>query len=99
VFDTVVAYYAALGPGEQAPIPCPVLLHLAEFDEWDPPDLPASFVSALRAAGTLVLDRTWPGTRHSFANADVAAFAPEQAGQAWAETVTFLARHLRGPTR
>jgi carboxymethylenebutenolidase len=94
VFDAVVAYYAALGPGEQGPIPCPVLLHLAEFDDWDPPDLPALFAAQLRANATLVLEWTWPGTQHLFANADVATYAPGAADRAWAETVDFLARHL-----
>jgi carboxymethylenebutenolidase len=95
VLDTVVAYYAALGPAEQAAIPCPVMLHFAEVDEWEPPDLPAIFTAGLRAAGTLVIDRTWPGTQHSFANADVPAWRPGPAALAWAETVDFLARHLR----
>ncbi len=99
VLDAVVAYYAALGPGEQATIPCPVMLHFAEVDEWEPADLPARFVAELRAAGTPVVDRTWPGTEHSFANADVPAWAPGQAADAWAATVDFLARQLRGPTR
>jgi carboxymethylenebutenolidase len=99
VFEAVVAYYAALGPGEQAPIPCPVRLHFAEFDEWDPPDLPAVFASGLLAAGTLVVESTWPGTQHGFANDDVEEFAAGPAARAWAETVGFLARHLRGPTR
>jgi carboxymethylenebutenolidase len=98
VLDAVVAYYAALGLGEQAPIPCPVMLHFAEIDEWDPPDLPEIFTTYLRAAGTLVIDRTWPDTEHSFANADVVAWRPGPAAAAWAETVGFLARHLRGPT-
>jgi carboxymethylenebutenolidase len=98
VLDAVVAYYAALGPGEQAPIPCPVMLHFAEVDEWDPPDLPATFTTRLRAAGTLVIDRTWPGTEHAFANADVPAWRPGPATAAWAETVGFLARHLRSPS-
>jgi carboxymethylenebutenolidase len=95
VLDAVVAYYAALGPEEQGPIPCPVMLHFAEVDEWEPPDLPAIFTAQLRAAGTLVIDRTWPGTEHSFANADVPAWRPGPAADAWAETVAFLARHLR----
>jgi len=99
VLDAVVAYYAALGPGEQAPIPCPVMLHFAEVDEWDPADLPATFTTQLRAAGTLVIDRTWPGTEHSFANADVPAWRPGPAAAAWGETVGFLARHLREPDR
>ena len=40
VLDAVVSYYAALGPDERAHIPCPVLLHLAEVDQWEPPDAP-----------------------------------------------------------
>ena len=99
VLDAVVAYYAALGPGEQAPIPCPVLLHFAEVDEWEPADLPARFMAEARARGTPVADRTWPGTEHSFANADVPAWAPGPAADAWADTVAFLSRHLRRPTR
>jgi carboxymethylenebutenolidase len=95
VLDAVVAYYAALSPAEQAPIPCPVMLHFAGVDEWDPPDLPAIFTAQLRAAGTLVIDRTWPGTEHSFANADVRAWRPGPAAAAWAETLDFLTRHLR----
>jgi carboxymethylenebutenolidase len=99
VFEAVVAYYAALGPGEQATIARPVMLHFAEIDEWEPSDLPAGFVADLRAAGTLVVDRSWPGTQHSFANADVPAWAPRQAAAAWAETVDFLADHLGRPAR
>lgn len=38
---------------------------------------------------------TYPGTVHSFANADIPAkFAPEAAGAAWTRTVAFLQRHL-----
>jgi carboxymethylenebutenolidase len=94
VLDAVVAYYAALGPPELTPVPCPVMLHLADVDEWDPPDLPRRFVTALRIEGTEVVERTWPGTEHSFANADLPAWAPEASGDAWAATVDFLARHL-----
>jgi len=99
VLDAVVAYYAALGPGEQARIPCPVMLHFAEVDEWEPPDLPTRFMAELRARGTPVAERTWPGTEHSFANGDVPAWSPGPAVDAWADTVAFLGRHLWRPTR
>jgi carboxymethylenebutenolidase len=92
--DAVAAYYAALGEHERAPIPCPVLLQLAEVDDWDPPDTPERFAVELRAAGTEVEVHAWPGTGHSFANPDVAAHAPAQAAEAWAVTVAFLGRHL-----
>jgi carboxymethylenebutenolidase len=97
--DAVVAYYAALGPDERAHIPCPVLVHLAEVDRWDPPDLPESFVAELAASGTIAELRTWPGARHGFANMDIPAYSAEHAEPAWAETLEFLDRHLRGPTR
>ena len=92
--DAVVAYYAALEAGEHAPIRCPVLLHLAEVDEWDPPDAVERFVAELRAAGTEVEARTWAGTEHSFANLDVPLHAPAPAAEAWSVTVAFLRRQL-----
>jgi carboxymethylenebutenolidase len=95
--DAIAVYYAALDE-EQAPsIRCPVLLHLAEHDEFDPPELYERFVAALRAAGTQVEARTWPGTEHSFANADVALYAPKPAAEAWSITVQFLRDHLGSP--
>jgi carboxymethylenebutenolidase len=96
--DAVVAYYAALGANDRASIPCPVLLHLAEAGRWNPPDLVDSFVAELRAAGGLVETHTWADTRRGFANADTRSYARDQAAGAWAETVEFLGRHLRGPT-
>jgi carboxymethylenebutenolidase len=43
--DAVVAYYATLGTEEDSIIPCPVLVHLAETDEWSPGAEPDSFVA------------------------------------------------------
>jgi dienelactone hydrolase len=63
-------------------IHCSVLLRLAERDEFDPPEVLEQFVAALRAAGTLVEARTWPGTGHASANADVPLYAPTQAAEA-----------------
>jgi len=95
-FDAVVAYYAALEPDERALITNPVLLHLAEDDEWDPPDMPLLFLQELRAAGTPAQARTWPGTDHSFANPDAAQYDPRAAEAAWAQTLAFLDAQLRG---
>jgi carboxymethylenebutenolidase len=91
-----VLYYAAGDEDDAATIHCPVLLHLAETDEFDPPELYEGFVAALRSAGTEVEVHTWPGTQHSFANRDVALHAPDQAAEAWAITVRFLRDHLLG---
>ena len=74
--DAAAVYYAALDADDALRACCPVLLHLAETDEFDPPELYDGFVAALRAAGTEVEGHTWPGTEHSFANRDVALHAP-----------------------
>jgi carboxymethylenebutenolidase len=95
--DAAALYYAAGDEDDAAKIHCPVLLQLAETDEFDPPEFYEGFVNALRAAGTEVEVHTWPGTEHSFANRDVALHAPGAAGEAWSTTVRFLRDHLLGP--
>jgi carboxymethylenebutenolidase len=94
--DAAVLYYAAGDEDDAAKIHCPVLLQLAETDEFDPPEFYEGFVTALRSAGTEVEVHTWPGTEHSFANRDVASYAPDQAAEAWSITVRFLRDHLLG---
>ncbi|MBA3365469.1 MAG: dienelactone hydrolase family protein [Actinobacteria bacterium] len=94
-FDAVAVYYAALDEEDAARIHCPVLLHLAEVDEFDPPEFFEGFIAALEAGGTDVQSHTWPGTEHSFANRDVPLYAPRQADEAWSITVEFLRDHLR----
>ncbi len=95
VLDAVVAYYAILNPGEFAPLSCPVLLNLAETDDWDPEDAPERFVRALDAAGSTVRAQVYAGTEHSFANGDVTAAALLPSREAWIATEDFLRQHLR----
>jgi carboxymethylenebutenolidase len=94
--DAAAVYYAALDEDDAASLRCPVLLHLAETDEFDPPEFYDGFVAGLRAAGTEVEVHTWPGTEHSFANGDVALHVPDAAAQAWSITVAFLRDRLGG---
>jgi carboxymethylenebutenolidase len=94
--DAAAIYYAALDDDDAARIHCPVLLHLAENDEFDPPEFYDRFVAALKAAGTEVAVHTWPGTEHSFANRDVALHVPDAAAKAWSITVQFLRNRLAG---
>jgi carboxymethylenebutenolidase len=96
--DAAAIYYAALDKDDAASIHCPVLLHLAAVDEFDPPELYEGFVDALREGGTDVTVHTWPGTEHSFANRDVPLHAPDAAAQAWSITVGFLRDRLAGTT-
>ncbi|MHB1171052.1 MAG: dienelactone hydrolase family protein [Lacisediminihabitans sp.] len=93
--DAVVAYYASLGPNEHGVIPSPVLLHLAETDEWDEGQEPEAFVSRLKDHGTPVTEFTYLGTVHSFANATIVDKTDAQAAAlAFARTAAFLERHL-----
>jgi carboxymethylenebutenolidase len=94
--DAAAIYYAAGDEDDAARIRCPVLLHLAETDEFDPPEFYEGFVAALRAAGTEVEVHTWPATEHSFANRDVALHVPGAAAEAWSITVRFLRDRLAG---
>jgi carboxymethylenebutenolidase len=93
--DAVVAYYATLDPASARSVACPVLLQLAEDDEWDPEATPERFLEVLREHGEAE-EFTYPGTVHSFANADIVAkFAPGAAATAWTRSVAFLQRHLQ----
>lgn len=93
--DAVVAYYASLRANEQGLIPCPVLLQLAEVDEWADTEDPDSFVDRARDHGTPITQFTYPGTQHSFANADIADKLDQQAAAlAFSRTVGFLEEYL-----
>ncbi|RYV50142.1 dienelactone hydrolase family protein [Pengzhenrongella frigida] len=96
VFDAVVVYYATCGLDDAAGLTCPVQLHLADDDEFEPAEDVAEFVEALRAAGAPVDTFTYAGTEHSFANADVALADPRAAEVALARTVGFLHARLAG---
>jgi len=94
--DAVVAYYASLADRDHGIIPCPVLLHWAEVDEWDDDEQPESLVSRLKDHGTPVTQHTYLGTQHSFANASLPAFLHAQAAAlAFARTTVFLESHLK----
>jgi carboxymethylenebutenolidase len=93
--DAVVAYYATLGPDTAAVLPCPVMLHFAETDEWEDDEDPDAFVARLQDHGTPVMRRDYVGTVHSFANAAIPeAYEPRAAALAFARTTGFLQREL-----
>jgi carboxymethylenebutenolidase len=93
--DAVAAYYATLGVDEHGIIPCPVLLHFAENDEWSDGAEPDQFIARLEDHGTPVTQFTYAGTQHSFANATIAAAIDTRAAAlAFARTASFFDRHL-----
>lgn len=94
--DAVVAYYASLDAKDHGVIPCPVLLHWAEQDDWSEADDPASFVERLRDHGTPVHEHRYLATSHSFANASIPAKVNAQAAAlAFARTAVFLEQNLK----
>ena len=93
--DAAVAYYATLQAAQQGVIPCPVLLHFAEQDEWPETGSPEQFVSRLRENGTPVTQHGYAGTEHGFANASIPEFIDTRAAAlAFARTTVFLETHL-----
>jgi carboxymethylenebutenolidase len=94
--DAVVGYYGSLASAEHGVTPCPVLLHLAEVDEWPRGGDPETLVVHLKDHGTPVTEYTYAGTRHSFANQSIAsAWDPAVAALSFERTVAFLDEHLR----
>ena len=93
--DAVVGYYASLSEREHGVIPCPVLLHWAERDDWRDDNDPEAFVSRLKDHGTPVNEHTYLATVHSFANSSLPDKVDAQAAAlAFARTAVFLEKHL-----
>lgn len=93
--DAVVAYYASLAENDHGVVPCPVLLHWAETDEWSATERPEQFVARLRDHGTPVAEHSYIGTRHLFANASLPDRGDSQASAlAFARTAAFLELQL-----
>lgn len=93
--DAVVSYYASLGDRDHGIIPCPVLLHWAETDDWVEGEEPDQFVARLKDHGTPVTEHTYLATHHSFANASLPGKVDAQAAAlAFARTAVFLEKHL-----
>lgn len=89
-------YYGLLpSVREQADaLACPLLLQLAENDEWPADSTPERFLEGVRGHGEAE-EVTYPGTEHSFANSGIAArYSAEAADAAWDRTVDFLQRRL-----
>lgn len=94
IADAVVAYYAMVGP-EGGIVPAPVLLHLAETDEYESPDDVAEFIDRLLGDGTPVARHTYAGTVHGFANATRTDLVDTRAAAlAFARSTVFLESHL-----
>ncbi|GAB2826718.1 dienelactone hydrolase family protein [Alpinimonas psychrophila] len=93
--DALVTYYGSAAASEHGIIPCPVLLQLAEIDDWAPTRDPEHLMTRLRDHGTSVTEFTYAGAQHGFANEqNPAAYDRNTAALAFARTVAFLNLHL-----
>ncbi|MBS7458123.1 dienelactone hydrolase family protein [Coralloluteibacterium stylophorae] len=94
--DAAVAYY---GGGTEARldeadgIRAPLLMHLAEADEFIPPPARAAIVAALAGRADVEV-HTYPGCRHAFARNGGAHYDAAAATLANARTDAFLRAHL-----
>jgi carboxymethylenebutenolidase len=95
----VVSYYGApLGDMEPdwSKLSGPVLIHVAENDEFFKPDAIEELAGRLTGMGKDVTIHVYPGTGHAFAldhNA-LGTHDPDSARTAWVRTLEFLRKHL-----
>ncbi|MFP5297884.1 MAG: dienelactone hydrolase family protein [Actinomycetota bacterium] len=92
--EAVVLYYGYAGIPDPGGWTAPVLVHLAETDPFVEDEDVVEVSTALDQAGVEHEWHTYPGTGHSFANEDVAAYDQEAAELAHERTVEFLHHHL-----
>jgi carboxymethylenebutenolidase len=70
--------------------------HLAENDDFFPPEAINALGAELRGAGRDVVFHVYEGTGHGFANEEnpLGTWDEAAAAMAWARTVAFLGAHL-----
>ena len=95
-----VSFYGpAPDPAEAARVGAPILIILAGRDERVNRTA-APWVEALRLAGKDVTDLNYPNVDHAFHNdTSEARYNAEAAAHAWAATLGFFDRHLKGAGR
>lgn len=93
--DAAVVYYSSIAGSEHGIIPCPLLLHWAEFDEFVDHDEAESLASRLRAHGTPFTQHRYLGTAHPFSNAEIEGlYDADATALALERTARFLEEHL-----
>jgi carboxymethylenebutenolidase len=94
-----VAFYGA-PVGDSAPdwsgLQAPVLAHIAENDDFFPPDALVPLCESLSATGKDISYHVYEGTGHAFANEENAlgTHNEEAAALAWGRSLEFLHRNL-----
>jgi carboxymethylenebutenolidase len=90
--DAAVAYYGIFEDRADEKPACPVLIHLAEFEEYYPS---ADRFRAWFGDADNVTIHLYPGTRHAFFNETVPThYDAHAASLSWDRTIAFLRDHL-----
>ena len=92
--DATVAYYGIFPRRGERDIANPVLIHVAEHEEHNPPASPEQFPTWFQGMKNVEL-HIYPGTRHAFFNDTYSdCYDPDAASLSWDRTVSFLRAHL-----
>ena len=87
-------FYGAAPQSASVPkIKAPLLIHLADNDDYVNPGYPA-FASAMKAAGVRYEVHTYPGTQHGFHNDSTPRYNAAAAKLAWERTLAFFRKYL-----
>ena len=95
-----VAYYGAppTEPAAIASIKAPILGNFGGDDKGPAPDQVRAFEAAMKAAGKTIDVKIYDGAGHAFANVNNpwGGYREPAAKDAWARTVAWLAKYLKG---
>ena len=89
--DATVAYYGIFEDRADQKIDNPVLIHLAEHEEYYPPA--ERFRDWFGGMSNITI-HIYPGTRHAFFNGPPSHYNAGAAQLSWDRTVSFLSRHI-----
>ena len=83
-------------PEKLAPLKAPLQGHFGADDEGITSERVAEFKAALEKAGKAADIYVYPGAGHAFMHEGRASYRPDAAKQAWARTLAFLQKYLKG---
>jgi carboxymethylenebutenolidase len=86
-------YGNAPAPEDAVKVKAPLLVQLADVDQWVDSSWKA-YEPALKAAGVKYTAHRYPGTQHGFNNDTTPRYAAAAAKLAWERTVAFFKTHL-----
>ncbi|MBI5709287.1 MAG: dienelactone hydrolase family protein [Candidatus Eisenbacteria bacterium] len=94
----VVMFYGSpeTDPARLAALRAPLQGHFGADDDGIPAKKVEELRGGLAAAGKTAEIFSYPGAGHAFMHEGRDSFRPDQARQAWARTLSFLQKHLKG---